>query len=95
MKTIFVGNLDFGTTAASIRSLFEPHGTVEDVKLITDRGTGASRGFAFVEMADPEASLAIAALDGTIVDGRAIKVNEGRPKLDRSAAPPERRVPRI
>ena len=94
MKNIFVGNLDFGTTAASIRSLFEPHGTVEHVKLVTDRETGVSRGFAFVEMADPEAIQAIAALDGSIVDGRAIKVNEGRPKLHRSAGPPERRVPR-
>jgi RNA recognition motif-containing protein len=94
VKNIFVGNLDFGTTAASIRSLFEPHGSVEHVKLITDRETGASRGFAFVEMADPEPSQAIAALNGSIVDGRAIKVNEGRPKLHRSPPPPERREPR-
>ena len=65
MKNIFVGNLDFGATEASIRALFEPYGNVEKVNLITDRDTGRSRGFAFVEMTDSaEADRAITALNG-------------------------------
>ncbi len=95
MKNIFIGNLDTGTTAASIRSLFEPHGTIEHIKLMTDRETGASRGFAFVEMPDAEADRAIAALNGSIVDGRTVEVREGRPKLHPGGTPPERRVPRL
>jgi RNA recognition motif-containing protein len=95
VKDIFVGNLDFGTTPASIRSLFEPHGTVENVRLVTDRETGHSRGFAFVEMADVEAERAITALNGSIVDGRTLNVNEARSRLHQGGAPPrERRVPR-
>jgi RNA recognition motif-containing protein len=81
MKNIFVGNLDFGATESSIRSLFEPYGNVERVNLITDRETGRSRGFAFVEMTDAaEADRAIAALNGTTYDGRALNINEARPK---------------
>ncbi len=85
MKNIFVGNLDSATTAASIRSLFELHGTVRNVRLMTDRETGLSRGFAFVEMMDVEADRAIAALNGNTVDGRAVNVHEGRPRLHLSA----------
>lgn len=85
MKNIFVGNLDFGATEDSLRALFEQHGTVEKVEIIRDRDTGRSRGFAFVEMPDSEAAdRAIAALNGTNVGGRAINVNEARPKADRS-----------
>jgi cold-inducible RNA-binding protein len=81
MKNIFVGNLDFAATESSIRSLFEPYGTVDRVNLVTDRDTGRSRGFAFVEMADSaEAERAIAALNGTELNGRALNVNEARPK---------------
>jgi RNA recognition motif-containing protein len=81
MKNIFVGNLDFAATEASIRSLFEPYGQVDRVNLITDRDTGRSRGFAFVEMTDgAEADRAIAALNGTDLDGRALNINEARPK---------------
>ncbi|HJT88432.1 MAG TPA: hypothetical protein VJ732_11260 [Bryobacteraceae bacterium] len=81
MKNIFVGNLDFSATESSIRSLFEPYGAVERVNLITDRDTGRSRGFAFVEMTDAaEADRAIAALNGTDLDGRALNINEARPK---------------
>jgi cold-inducible RNA-binding protein len=81
---IFVGNLDFGATEDSVRSLFEPYGTVERVNLITDRDTGRSRGFAFVEMPDSDsAQRAIAALNGSNVGGRALNVNEARPKGDR------------
>jgi len=80
MKNIFVGNLDFAATENSIRALFEPHGTVERVSLVTDRDTGRSRGFAFVEMTDAsQADRAIAALNGRELDGRALNVNEARP----------------
>ena len=83
MKNIFVGNLDFGATESSIRSLFEPYGSVERVNVITDRDTGRSRGFAFVEMSDAsEADRAITALNGANIDGRALNVNEARPKTD-------------
>ena len=81
MKNIFVGNLDFAATESSIRALFEPYGNVERVNLVTDRDTGRSRGFAFVEMTDSaEADRAIAALNGTELDGRALNINEARPK---------------
>jgi len=81
MKKIFVGNLDTASTETAIRSLFEVHGTVDGVKVITDRDTGRPRGFAFVEMADSaEADRAISALNGVDLDGRALKVNEARPK---------------
>jgi len=81
MKNIFVGNLDFAATETSIRALFEPHGTVERVSLVTDRDTGRSPGFAFVEMTDAsQADRAIAALNGAELDGRALNVNEARPK---------------
>lgn len=84
MKNIFVGNLDFGATESSIRSLFEQYGNVERVNLVTDRDTGRSRGFAFVEMTDTsEADRAIAALNGAEVNGRALNVNEARPKTER------------
>ena len=84
MKKLFVGNLDFGTTEESIHSLFASHGTVESVHLVTDRETGRSRGFAFVEMAEGDADKAIAALNGMSVGGRALNVNEARPKADRA-----------
>ena len=94
MKNIFVGNLDSATTAASIRSLFEPHGAVRTLKLMTDRDTGLSRGFAFVEMTDREADRAIAALNENIVDGRPISVHEGRMKLHRGGVDGGSRVAR-
>ena len=81
MKNIFVGNLDFSATEASLRSVFEPYGKVDRVNLVTDRDTGRSRGFAFVEMTDSnEADQAIAALNGVNLDGRTLNVNEARPK---------------
>ena len=83
MRNVFVGNLDFDATEETIRSLFEPHGAVERISLVKDRDTGRSRGFAFVEMADSdEAEQAIAALNGSILGGRALNVNEARPKAD-------------
>lgn len=89
MKKIFVGNLDFGATEDSIRALFEPHGTVERVSLMTDRDTGRSRGFAFVEMTDAaEADRAIAALNGASLGGRTLNINEARPRPDRNEGRP-------
>ena len=100
MKNIFVGNLDFGVTESSLRSLFEPYGKVERVNLVTDRDTGRSRGFAFVEMTDSaEADRAIAALNGTNHGGRALNVIEARPKAQSGGhgfggPPRQRREPR-
>lgn len=84
MKNIFVGNLSFGATEETVRSLFASHGTVERVSIVTDRDTGQARGFGFVEMTnDNEGEKAIAALNGSDLDGRALNVNEARPKEDR------------
>jgi cold-inducible RNA-binding protein len=81
VKNIFVGNLDFAATDSSVRSMFEQYGTVDRVNLVTDRDTGRSRGFAFVEMSQTaEADRAIAGLNGTNFEGRALNVNEARPK---------------
>lgn len=86
MKNIFVGNLSFGATEQSIRSLFESHGTVERVNIVTDRDTGQPRGFAFVEMTNnSEGEAAIASLNGQDLDGRTLTVNEARPKEDRGS----------
>jgi cold-inducible RNA-binding protein len=92
VRNIFVGNLDAGTTVATIRSVFETHGKVQTLKLMTDRETGLSRGFAFVEMMEPEAEHAIAALNGSTLDGRTVQVRPGRPKLHIGGA---LRVPRV
>jgi len=81
LKSIFVGNLDFSTTEDMIRALFTPHGSVDRITVITDRETGRSRGFAFVEMADAgEADRAVAALNGSNLNGRPLNVSEARPK---------------
>ena len=86
MKNLFVGNLPHATTEDELRTLFSSHGHVERVSLVTDRDTGRSRGFAFVEMSDAgEADKAVAALNGTELGGRALKVNEARPKLERGS----------
>lgn len=88
MKKIFVGNLDFGATEETVRALFEPYGTIESVSLITDRETGRSRGFAFVEMSDSnQAEAAINALNGTNISGRTLNINEARPKTERGDRP--------
>jgi cold-inducible RNA-binding protein len=84
VKNIFVGNLSFSSTEESIRSMFERYGAVNSARIMTDRDTGRSRGFAFVEMEnETEADQAITALNGSTVDGRAINVNEARPKPER------------
>jgi cold-inducible RNA-binding protein len=83
MKNIFVGNLSFGTTEDSLRSLFASYGTVDRVNIITDRDSGQPRGFAFVEMSvDAEGDRAINALNGTDLNGRSLNVNEARPKTE-------------
>ena len=84
MKNLYVGNLPHSTTEAELRNVFEPHGAVEKVTLVTDRDTGRSRGFAFVEMTNAsEADKAIAALNGTDLGGRPLTINEAKPKTDR------------
>lgn len=81
---LYIGNLAFSATEASITELFSQHGTVDSCQLITDRETGRSKGFGFVQMStDSEAQKAISSLDGSEVDGRQIKVNEARPKENR------------
>ena len=86
MKNIFVGNLSFGATESSVRSLFEAYGTVDRVSIVTDRDTGQARGFGFVEMSNnTEADRAINELNGRDLDGRALNVNEARPKTDRGS----------
>jgi len=81
MKNVFVGNMSFQTTEAELRALFEPFGQVTRVHIAMDRETGRARGFAFVEMPnDAEATTAMSSLDGKEVGGRALKVNEARPK---------------
>jgi RNA recognition motif-containing protein len=81
-KKIYVGNLPFSATEDDVHELFSQYGSVESVKLITDRDTGRPRGFGFVEMSDG-ASEAIAALNDKEFEGRNLKVNEARPREDR------------
>jgi cold-inducible RNA-binding protein len=85
MKNLFVGNLTFNTTEDALRGLFSPFGEVQQVRIMTDRDTGKSRGFAFVEMVqDDDAAKAIAALNGKEFEGRALTINEARPRPERS-----------
>ncbi len=82
-KKLYVGNLAYGVTDADLQRLFEAHGTVQSAQVIMDRDTGRSKGFGFVEMgSDAEAQAAIQALSGKEVDGRALTVNEARPKTE-------------
>jgi len=86
MKNIFVGNLSFGATEDSVRSMFEAYGAVDRVSIVTDRETGQPRGFGFVEMSeDAEGDRAISELNGRELDGRSLNVNEARPKADRGS----------
>ena len=82
---IYVGNLSYSSSSEDVRAAFEEFGTVESADVITDRSTGRSKGFGFVEMVDgDEAKAAMDALDGKELDGRPIKVNEARPRRDDS-----------
>ncbi|MHC4946100.1 MAG: RNA recognition motif domain-containing protein [Planctomycetota bacterium] len=87
VKTIYVGNLPFKLSEEEIRSMFEAHGTVHSVNLITDRETGRPRGFGFVEMDDEAADAAIEALDGTECMDRNLRVNEARERKPRGGPP--------
>jgi RNA recognition motif-containing protein len=83
-RKIYVGNLSYNTTEAELESLFGAHGSVQSAQIISDKMTGRSKGFGFVEMAsDEEAQAAIAALNGQEIDGRTLTVNEAKPKEDR------------
>jgi RNA recognition motif-containing protein len=93
VKNIYVGNLDFAATDSAVRSLFERYGAVERVHLVTDRDTGRSRGFGFVEMSDSsQADQAIAGLNGAQIDGRSLVVNEARPKSESGRGGPSNRA---
>jgi RNA recognition motif-containing protein len=86
VKNIFVGNLSFNTNEDELRQAFGAYGQVDRVSILTDRDTGRSRGFGFVEMANnEEGDKAIAALNGSQLGGRTINVNEARPKTERSS----------
>ncbi|HXZ33498.1 MAG TPA: RNA-binding protein [Terriglobales bacterium] len=85
MKNIFVGNLDFNVSEDELRNLFATYGQVDRVTILTDRDTGRSRGFGFVEMTNAEdGEKAIAAINGTQLAGRTLNVNEARPKAERA-----------
>jgi len=85
MKNLFVGNMSFQTTENELRSIFEPYGEITRIQVMTDRDTGRPRGFAFVDLADDgEVAKAITELNGKELDGRALTVNEARPKPERS-----------
>jgi RNA recognition motif-containing protein len=88
-KKLYVGNLSYDTSESDLRKMFEEHGTVESAQIIMDRDTGRSKGFAFVEMSsDQEAQAAINALNGHEAGGRALTVNEARPREDRGGGRP-------
>jgi RNA recognition motif-containing protein len=81
---LYVGNLSYSTSSSDLQQLFTPHGTVQSAEVISDRETGRSKGFGFVQMgSDEEAQAAIAAMNGQQVDGRALTVNEAKPREDR------------
>jgi cold-inducible RNA-binding protein len=86
-KKLYVGNLSYGTTDSDLQQMFEEFGTVQSAQVIMDRDSGRSKGFAFVEMgSDQEAQAAINALNGKDVDGRALTVNEAKPREDRGGS---------
>jgi RNA recognition motif-containing protein len=83
-KKLYVGNLSYDTDSSALEQLFSQHGTVQSAEVIADRDTGRSKGFGFVEMgSDQEAQSAISALNGTEHDGRALTVNEAKPRENR------------
>ena len=84
-KKLYVGNLSYDVDSSALEGLFRPHGTVESAQIISDRDTGQSKGFGFVEMSsDSEAQAAIAALNGQDCGGRSLTVNEAKPRENRS-----------
>jgi RNA recognition motif-containing protein len=89
-KNIYVGNLSFETSADDLIAAFSPYGTVSTAQIVSDRETGQSRGFAFVEMSDG-GDAAIAAMNGQQLHGRSLTVNEAKPRQDRPGRGPSRR----
>jgi RNA recognition motif-containing protein len=86
-KKLYVGNLTYGVTDSTLEQMFGAHGTVESAQVIMDRDTGRSKGFGFVEMkTDQEAQAAIAAMNGKDFEGRALTVNEAKPREDRGGS---------
>ena len=83
---IFVGNLSFNIRDEDLRTAFAKFGQVDSAQVVTDRSSGRSRGFGFVEMPDAEGKAAIAALNGTELEGRPLTVNEARPRNDRAGS---------
>lgn len=90
-KKIYVGNLSFGATEEQVNEMFAEYGEVESIAMITDRSTGRFRGFCFVEMEESAANAAIKALNDTDLDGRTLRVNEARPREERSGGGNNRR----
>ncbi len=91
-RKLYVGNLSYDADSQTIEQWFAPHGTVESAQVIMDRDTGRSKGFGFVEMSsDEEAQTAISSMDGQEFDGRNIKVNEAKPRENRSFGGGDRR----
>jgi RNA recognition motif-containing protein len=83
-KKLYVGNLSYDVDSSALEQLFTSHGTVQSAQIITDRDTGRSKGFGFVEMgSDAEAQTAISAVNGKDIGGRALTVNEAKPREDR------------
>ena len=84
-KKLYVGNLSYDVSSSDLEAMLSPHGTIQSAEVITDRSTGRSKGFGFVEMgSDAEAQTAISAMDGQEQGGRALKVNEAKPREPRS-----------
>ena len=81
---LYVGNLSYNTTDSTLNDLFAPFGQVESARVITDRDSGTSKGFGFVEMSNSDAQKAMGALNGREIDGRAIRVNEAKPQESRT-----------
>ena len=89
---LYVGNLSFKTTDASLKDAFQAHGQIESARVVMDRDTGSSKGFGFVEMPNrEEAMAAVSALNGTDLEGRSINVNEARPKPEGGGRPSSER----
>jgi RNA recognition motif-containing protein len=81
---LYVGNLSYSTNDSTLNELFSPFGQVESARVITDRDSGTSKGFGFVEMSNSDAQKAMGALNGREIDGRAIRVNEAKPQESRT-----------
>ncbi|MCL4809306.1 MAG: RNA-binding protein [Thermoanaerobaculia bacterium] len=80
---LYVGNLSYTTNDSTLNDLFSPFGQVESARVITDRDSGTSKGFGFVEMSNADAQKAMGALNGREIDGRSIRVNEAKPQENR------------